>query len=149
MIKKTLRVPGRRNVAFLQFTVRKKQKACVPGVPEGTRHVRLGLSPPYTVWSDMTLLISLQVSFLFIHCPANKAHFVLLRTFPSASCSPRFALRLFTLKQFIRRFWGFPWRDEQLLYCTCSWTTDPPSCFVIVLLSFYGFVLVYILFLLG
>jgi hypothetical protein len=46
MIKKTLRLPGRRNVAFPQFTVTEKEKACVPGIPEGTRHVRLGLLPP-------------------------------------------------------------------------------------------------------
>ena len=72
-------MPRRNKVAFLQFTVREKQKACVPEVPQGTPPVRfellslssqLSTTPP--AQSDMTLLILLHASFFIIHCPANK-----------------------------------------------------------------------------
>jgi hypothetical protein len=152
IIKKTFRVPERRNVAFLQFTVREKQKACVPGVPKGTRHVRLGLlspSPPPPVWwNDIINFTPSTILFYSVSCKYKLTSYYYTISLLQVSAQGLHFLLLLSYN-LSKDSGGFCGEMNNTLYYVYSWNINPVSCFIIFCLGFYGLILPCIWFLLG
>ena len=99
------------------------------------------------VWSDMTLLIILQASFLFIHCPANKKITLYYYTLSPLQDSAQGLHFLPVLScNLSKDSGGFCGEMNSSLYYRYSRRINPLLFFIIIRLSVHHIVLSYVLF---
>lgn len=102
---------------------------------------------PRSVWSDMTLLILLQASFLFIHCPANKKITLYYYALSPLQDSAQGLHFLSVLSHNLSKdSGGFCGEMNNSLYYRYSRRINPLPLFIILRLFFHDFVLSYVLF---